>query len=244
MYFPDDPLFFQDPIFNSIPDDAARQRLVARYDHDVTEPEWALGFRFDIVLRGPDATPFEDERRCLSRRRGSRRRRRSDRSCTSSCRGPTGPRSCPTGTPGAFWIRGRLLDGDGEPVPDGVVETWQADPDGRFEHAPGFRGFGRSATDADGRLGDPHGEAAARWPVRRPAAGAAPGGVGVRPRPARPGGDPHLLRRRGGGQRRRSRPAAVEPATPGHAGGRRRPATGYRFDIHLQGDDETVFFDV
>ena len=59
MYFPDDPLFFQDPILGSIPDEAARRRLVSRYDHDVTEPEWALGFRFDIVLRGPDATPFE-----------------------------------------------------------------------------------------------------------------------------------------------------------------------------------------
>ena len=59
MYFPDDPLFFQDPILSSIPDEAARRRLVSRYDHDVTEPEWALGFRFDIVLRGPDATPFE-----------------------------------------------------------------------------------------------------------------------------------------------------------------------------------------
>jgi protocatechuate 3,4-dioxygenase beta subunit len=59
MYFPGDPLFFQDPILNSIPDEAGRQRLVSRYDHEVTEPEWALGFRFDIVLRGPDATPFE-----------------------------------------------------------------------------------------------------------------------------------------------------------------------------------------
>lgn len=59
MYFPGDPLFFQDPIFNSIPDEDARRRLVSRYDHDLTEPEWALGFRFDIVLRGPDATPFE-----------------------------------------------------------------------------------------------------------------------------------------------------------------------------------------
>src|SRR3954447_21788315 len=60
MYFPDDPLFFQDPIFNSIPDPAARQRLVARYDHDVTQPEWCLGFRFDIVVRGPAATPLEE----------------------------------------------------------------------------------------------------------------------------------------------------------------------------------------
>jgi protocatechuate 3,4-dioxygenase, beta subunit len=60
LYFPGDPLFFQDPIFNSVPDPAARDRLVARYDHDVTRPEWALGFRFDIVVRGPAATPFEE----------------------------------------------------------------------------------------------------------------------------------------------------------------------------------------
>lgn len=59
MYFPDDPLFDQDPIFNSVPDPAARRRLVARYDHDATEEKWALGFRFDIVVRGPAATPFE-----------------------------------------------------------------------------------------------------------------------------------------------------------------------------------------
>ena len=58
---------------------------------------------------------------------------------------PDGPEVVPTGTAAGFWIRGRLLDGDGEPVPDGVVETWQAAPDGRFD-APGFRGFGRSAT--------------------------------------------------------------------------------------------------
>jgi len=60
MYFPGDPLFFQDPILNSIPDPAARQRLIARYDHGLTEPEWALGFSFDVVLRGRGSTPFED----------------------------------------------------------------------------------------------------------------------------------------------------------------------------------------
>jgi protocatechuate 3,4-dioxygenase beta subunit len=61
MYFPDDPLFFQDPIVNAIPDPAARARLVAAYDHDVTTPEWALGFRWDIVVRGPAGTPFEGD---------------------------------------------------------------------------------------------------------------------------------------------------------------------------------------
>jgi protocatechuate 3,4-dioxygenase, beta subunit len=59
MYFPDDPLFFQDPIYNSIPDPAARLRMVSAYDHEVTTDHWALGFRFDIVLRGGDQTPFE-----------------------------------------------------------------------------------------------------------------------------------------------------------------------------------------
>ena len=59
MYFPSDPLFPFDPIFNSIPDPAARQRLIARFDLDLTEPDWALGYRWDIVLRGRTATVFE-----------------------------------------------------------------------------------------------------------------------------------------------------------------------------------------
>lgn len=60
MYFPDDPLFFQDPIFNSVPDERARARLISSYDHDATVEQWALSFRFDIVLRGREQTPFED----------------------------------------------------------------------------------------------------------------------------------------------------------------------------------------
>ena len=59
MYFPGDPLFAHDPIYQSIPDPRARERLVSRFDLDVTRPEWALGFRFDIVLRGRHSTPFE-----------------------------------------------------------------------------------------------------------------------------------------------------------------------------------------
>ena len=58
MYFPDDPLFRYDPILASVPE-AARPRLVARFDLGATEPEWALAFRWDIVLRGRRATPFE-----------------------------------------------------------------------------------------------------------------------------------------------------------------------------------------
>lgn len=59
MYFPGDPLFPLDPIYNSMVDDAARERLVARYDHDLTSPEWSLGYRWDIVLTGSQATWFE-----------------------------------------------------------------------------------------------------------------------------------------------------------------------------------------
>jgi protocatechuate 3,4-dioxygenase, beta subunit len=62
MYFPDDPLFPYDPIFNSVPDPAARPRLVARYAPDVTVEMWALGYEWDIVLRGREATPMEGPR--------------------------------------------------------------------------------------------------------------------------------------------------------------------------------------
>ena len=86
-----------------------------------------------------------------------------------------GPDAVAETTPGAFWVRGRVVDGDGVPVADGLVETWQADPDGRFEHpddprgvvAPtltGFRGFGRSCTDASGA-----------WAIRTVKPGRVPG---------------------------------------------------------------------
>ena len=61
MYFPGDPLFGQDPIFNSVRDPAARARMVCAFDLDATEPEWALAYRWDIVLRGPAATPRDEE---------------------------------------------------------------------------------------------------------------------------------------------------------------------------------------
>jgi protocatechuate 3,4-dioxygenase, beta subunit len=63
FFFPGDPLLEMDPILSSIPTKAGRQRLIAAYAHDVTEPEYALGYRFDIVLRGRQATPFEQNRR-------------------------------------------------------------------------------------------------------------------------------------------------------------------------------------
>lgn len=59
MYFPGDPLIPGDPIMQSIPDPAGRERLVSRFDPDSTEPEWALAYEWDIVLRGRAATPLE-----------------------------------------------------------------------------------------------------------------------------------------------------------------------------------------
>jgi protocatechuate 3,4-dioxygenase beta subunit len=59
MYFPGDPLLPYDPIFNCIADEKARDRLISRFDWETVRPEYALAFRFDIVLRGRDETPFE-----------------------------------------------------------------------------------------------------------------------------------------------------------------------------------------
>jgi protocatechuate 3,4-dioxygenase alpha subunit len=88
---------------------------------------------------------------------------------------PDGPDVVPQGTPGGILLTGRVTDGLGQPVPDALVETWQADPEGRFPHPDdppgparsGFRGFGRCPTDADGR-----------WAVRtvKPGPPPSPGG--------------------------------------------------------------------
>lgn len=61
MYFPGDPLFALDPIYNTIRNQKDRDRLVGVYDHDLTQPEFSTGYRFDIVVDGPDATWFEPE---------------------------------------------------------------------------------------------------------------------------------------------------------------------------------------
>jgi protocatechuate 3,4-dioxygenase beta subunit len=60
MYFPGDPLFPYDPIFNSVNDERARERMVSRFSIHGTEPNWAAAYEFDIYLRGPGATPFEE----------------------------------------------------------------------------------------------------------------------------------------------------------------------------------------
>jgi protocatechuate 3,4-dioxygenase beta subunit len=60
MYFPGDPLLEFDPIFNSVAEEAARRRLIGAFDLATTTPEISLGFRFDLILRGRDATPMEN----------------------------------------------------------------------------------------------------------------------------------------------------------------------------------------
>jgi protocatechuate 3,4-dioxygenase beta subunit len=63
MYFPGDPLLLLDPIFLATADEAARNRLVSKFDLSITKPNWALGYRFDIFLRGRQATPMEEDQK-------------------------------------------------------------------------------------------------------------------------------------------------------------------------------------
>ncbi|MCE6995256.1 protocatechuate 3,4-dioxygenase subunit alpha [Saccharothrix sp. S26] len=164
-----------------------------------------------------------------------------------------GPFVVPEGTPGAFRIGGTVYDGAGAPVPDAVVETWQADPDGRFAHPDDprgavrwkdFRGFGRSATDPEGRY-----SLLTVKPGPLPAAGGGGGweaphlnvsvfcrGMLVRlvtriyfPDEEANAEDPVLT------SVEESRRATLVAASAPH---------GYRFDIHLQGEHETVFFEL
>jgi protocatechuate 3,4-dioxygenase, alpha subunit len=163
-----------------------------------------------------------------------------------------GPFVVAEGTAGAIRLEGVLLDGAGEPVPDGMIETWQADGDGRFAHPDdprgavawsGFRGFGRCATDAQGR-----------YSILTVKPGPVPGPGSSEQAPhitmsvfargmlqrlvtrvyfadeeERNSVDPVLCSLRGEEEMRRTLKA--EPIEG-----------GYRFDIRLQGQDETVFF--
>jgi protocatechuate 3,4-dioxygenase alpha subunit len=172
---------------------------------------------------------------------------------------PDGPSVVPPGTRGTIEITGKVFDGAGAPVPDALVETWQADPDSRFDHpddprgavppaVAGFRGFGRSATDADGNY---------RISTLRPGSLPCPdGGTEA----------PHLdvsVFARGLLDRVVTRiyfpdetdanaadPVLAAIADPVRGGtliavaDSARPASAFRFDIWLQGERETVFFDV
>jgi protocatechuate 3,4-dioxygenase alpha subunit len=151
----------------------------------------------------------------------------------------------------AIEVFGHVLDGHGEPIPDAMIETWQADPNGRFNHPDdprgaavfeGFRGFGRSSTDSEGR-----------WSVRTLKPGSFPGPDGTPQAP-------HLLvtvMARGvlrqlttriyfGDEAEANAADPVLLSLPDDARATliAEPVEdrGYRFDIHLQGDDETAFF--
>jgi protocatechuate 3,4-dioxygenase alpha subunit len=176
---------------------------------------------------------------------------------------PDGPDVVPDGTPGAIRIVGRVLDGAGEPVGDALIETWQADPDGRFVHpddprggsparAAGFRGFGRCPTEADGSftirtllpgpLPAPDGATeASHLDVSVFARGLLDRLVTRIYFPDSVAGshaaDPVLC---AVPEERRRTLVAVPERTDEPTG---RSAT-YRFDIVLQGPDETVFFDL
>jgi protocatechuate 3,4-dioxygenase, alpha subunit len=162
-----------------------------------------------------------------------------------------GPDVVPNNTPGAFWIRGAVFDGVGEPVPDALIETWQADPQGRFDHpddprgavSSGFRGFGRSAADVEGL-----------WGIRTVKPGRVPFNDGRLQAP-------HLvvtILSRGLLDRVTTRiyfgdeeaANAEDPILQTVPEARRHTiiatptAEGYHLDLRLQGEGETVFFAV
>ena len=163
---------------------------------------------------------------------------------------PDGPDVVPDGATGAFWLRGTVFDGVGEPVPDAIIETWQADRDGRFDHpddprgqgAGGFRGFGRCPTADDGT-----------WAVRTIRPGRVPGPEG---RLQAPHIDVSVFAR---GLLDRVVTRIYLPDEPSNVDDpvltaipeprrstllARLTDDGYAFDIRLQGERETVFFDV
>jgi protocatechuate 3,4-dioxygenase alpha subunit len=153
-----------------------------------------------------------------------------------------GPGVVDEGAAGALIIRGVVLDGDGDPVPDAIVETWQPDAEGSFETRPDFRGFARAATE----------DGTGQWWIRtiRPAAVPGPDGSTQAPHLAVSVFARGLLHRV---VTRMYFPEdgdlqAVDPVLAAVPAQRRgtliaeRTDDGYRFDIRLQGDDETVFF--
>ena len=155
MYFPGDPLLAIDPIFNSVPD-AARDRLVASSisRRRCRSMRSAINSTWSCAAASPPRRNAEDE-----------------------------PRQTPSQTVGPFFrpalieaggkfgarktrgervtIEGRVIDGDGAPVTDAMLEIWQANAEGRYDHPddeqeklldPDFHGYGRAATDARGEF--------------------------------------------------------------------------------------------
>jgi protocatechuate 3,4-dioxygenase alpha subunit len=149
---------------------------------------------------------------------------------------PDGAHVVPEGTPGRIRLYGKVFDGEGAVIPDALIETWQADAEGNFGD-PAFRGFGRSPTDDAGD-----------WEV-----------FTVKPGPLGDGQARHIdvnVFARGMLNRCVTRiyfadeDNSGDPVLETVPDDRRetliaRPqADGYRFDVHVQGDGETVFFKV
>ena len=168
---------------------------------------------------------------------------------------PEGPYVVPEGTPGAVTVYGRLLDGAGDPVPDGLIETWQADPAGRFAHPAdprgpvpdgdlSFRGFGRCPTGHDGT-----------WKIVTLKPGPLPAGDGQAEAPhldvsvfSRGMLDRTVTRIYFPDEQTANGNDPVLQTVPAH---RRHTLVAapdengrLRFDIRLQGTNETVFFDL
>jgi protocatechuate 3,4-dioxygenase alpha subunit len=167
---------------------------------------------------------------------------------------PDGAFAVTPSTPGARWIRGHLYDGEGAPVTDGLIETWQADPYGRFHHpddppgfaaqpVPGFRGFGRSATGPAGEweicVLKPGQVAAADGALQAPHLDLSVLARGLLNRV--------VTRIYFGDEGEANASDPVLRSVPEHRRGTlvaRVTADGYAFDIRLQGEQETVFFDL
>jgi protocatechuate 3,4-dioxygenase alpha subunit len=156
---------------------------------------------------------------------------------------PEGPNVVSAAEPGAITIAGSVRDGEGAPIPDAVIETWQADQHGAFGEREGFRGFARVPTADDGT-----------WAIRtvKPAPVAGPDGTRQAPHLAVSVFCRGLLHRCVTRIYFADEEAAnaADPVLASVPDGRRETLLasptdhGYRFDIHLQGERETVFFDV
>ena len=171
MYFPGDPLFEFDPIFNSVTDEKARMRMVSSFDHG----EYPAGMGAVLPLRHRAAR--------------AQRHADGDQIVQEIAKKVERQGVTPSQTVGPFFaygltsngkydwndaftnnlvtadtsgerirVQGRVFDGDGQPVPDCMLEIWQADAQGRFSDPQdkralpnsSFKGFGRCGTDANG----------------------------------------------------------------------------------------------
>ena len=247
MYFPGDPLFALDPIYQSIVDQQARDRLVATYDHDVTEHEWATGYRWDIVLTGSPPHPA----------------RAGGRVVTPTCPTPgqtvgpffsfalvhdgglragagRSPRRRPAHGSGARRRRrpgARRAGGDLAGRPRTAASC--GEPGSLHRDGFTFTGWGRAPTDRDRPLHVHHPRARAprararRRTSRSPSSPAACS-TGCSPGPTCPATPtrwpPTRCSRRSPPERRATLVATAD-------------AHGFVFDIRLQGEGETVFLD-